>query len=56
MDWNEYRKLLDQKISDAWHNYEYAEKKFNEAKAKYEAVMLEKQSFEKSLDNLVGEK
>lgn len=56
MNWNEYQKYLDQKISDAWHNYEYAEKKYIEAKAKYEAVMLEKQSYDKDLDEMVGEK
>jgi hypothetical protein len=56
MNWNDYQKILDQKISDAWHNYENAEKKYNEAKAKYETIMWEKQSFENALDERLEEK
>jgi hypothetical protein len=56
VDWKEYRRLLEMKIADALYNYEFAKKKSDEAKAKYEAVLLEKESFEKALDEIVGEK
>lgn len=49
MDWNEYQKFLDEKIADARHNMEHAARTYLEAKAKYEAVLLEKETFEKAL-------
>ena len=50
VNWNYYRKLLDEKIADAWYNWEQAEKKARAAKAAYDAVMREKKSFETALD------
>lgn len=49
MDWKSYRKFLDEKIADAKHNLDHAAKDYLETKAKYEMVLIEKESFEKAL-------
>lgn len=50
MDWNEYEKFLDQKIADAQYNLDHAAKTYLEAKAKYEAMVREKELFLKSIN------
>lgn len=47
---NYYRQLVDEKVSDAWHNMEQAEKAYRQAKANYESVMMEKNNFEKAIE------
>lgn len=49
MDWAYYQSLLDQKITDAQHNHEYALKQARETKAILESVLREKESFLKML-------
>lgn len=46
---NYYRQLVDEKVSDAWHNMEQAEKAYRQAKATYESAMMEKDNFEKAI-------
>jgi hypothetical protein len=53
MNWSYYSTLLDHKIADAQYNYDYAEKKAREAKAVLNAVLLEKENFEKALKEMV---
>lgn len=53
MDWRHYQRLLDEKVSDAWYNWERAEKAQRAAKAAYDAVLLEKKAFEGALDDLM---
>lgn len=55
MDWNEYQKFLNQKIADAKYNYESAQRRFKEAKAAFDAAVMEKQAFENALDEKTGE-
>lgn len=55
MNWKAYEKLLDEKIKDAKFTLEYTSKKHMEAKAKYESVLLEKESFLKALDEKLGD-
>jgi hypothetical protein len=45
MDLITYEKFLDQKISDAKHTLDHAAKEYLEAKAKYELVLFERDSF-----------
>jgi hypothetical protein len=47
MNTDRYRLLIDQKLSDAWHNYELTEKAYREAKAIYESILVQKESYEK---------
>jgi hypothetical protein len=49
MDWNKYQKFLDQKIADAKYNLDHAFKEYQEAKAKYEAMLQEKETFKKAI-------
>lgn len=49
MDSNEYEKFLDQKIADTKYILSHAAKEYLEAKAKYEAMVKEKENFLKSL-------
>ena len=51
MNWAYYSKLLDEKVADAWYNWEQAEKKVRQAKAAYESAMREKKSFEEAIEN-----
>lgn len=55
VNWVYYSHLLDEKIADAWYNWEHAERKEREARTVYEAAMREKESFENALDEMVGE-
>jgi hypothetical protein len=56
LSWKEYQSYIDRKISDARYNFEYAEKRYLEAKLNYEAALLEKESFEKALDEKFTDK
>ena len=56
MNWTQYSKLLEVKIADTHYNMKFAEKKYKEAKAHYEASLREKHSFESALDDLMGKK
>jgi hypothetical protein len=49
MDPKTYERFLDEKIADAKHNLDHAAKDYLEAKAKYELVLFEKESFIKSM-------
>lgn len=55
MNWTYYESLLDQKITDAQYNSNYADKKAREAKAALESVLREKESFTEALNELMGE-
>lgn len=53
MNWNQYRQLVDNKIADAWYNMDRAEKEYVQAKAKYDAAMREKESFENAVKDMM---
>jgi hypothetical protein len=55
VDWNKYRRMLDEKESDAKFNVEQAEKKVREARAAYDAVLRERKAFENVLIESMGE-
>lgn len=50
MNWGQYVRLLDEKISDAWYNWERAEKEARQAKAAYESALREKKAFETAIE------
>ena len=53
MNWDEYSKMMDEKIHEAELNMKYAEQKFREAKAVYDSLLLQKKSYEDALDELM---
>lgn len=53
INWNQYRQLVDEKIADAWHNMDQAEKAYAQAKAAYDAAMREKESFETAVKEMM---
>jgi hypothetical protein len=55
MNWTYYETLLEQKITEAEHNSNHADKKAREAKAVLESVLREKEAFKKALNELMGE-
>ena len=54
MNWTDYSKLLDERITEAKYNLEYTEKKFKEAKMIYGVAVRGKEAFEKALDEKLG--
>jgi hypothetical protein len=46
VDTNEYRNLINEKVQDAWYNYQNAERQFKAAQAKYEAANEELRKFD----------
>lgn len=55
ISWMEYINLVERQECEAKGNMLDAEKKWKEAKAKYEAVRLQKESFFDSLDMMMEE-
>ena len=49
MNWNVYSRILDEKLGDAEYEFGQAEKKYKATKARVEALRVEKQAFEESL-------
>lgn len=49
MDPKKYERFLDEKVADAKYNLEHATKVYQESKAKYEAVLREKEMFQKAI-------
>lgn len=45
MDAKEYQKLIEEKVEDAWYNYEQAERRFKAAKSVYDAANEELRKF-----------
>lgn len=50
MNWGVYKQILDGRVSDAWYNFEEAEKKYKQAKAEYEYAMAARESFDVTLE------
>jgi hypothetical protein len=55
MNWNEYEKMLLQQIADAKHNMEHSEKEYKQNKAKYDALILQHQSFKLAINKMLGD-
>lgn len=53
MNWGVYKQILDERVSDAWYNWEELEKKARQAKATYEAAVASRDSYEVQLDELL---
>lgn len=53
MNWAYYRKLLDEKVADAWYNWEQAEKNTKQAKAAYDSALREKEAFENAIEQKI---
>jgi hypothetical protein len=53
MNWNEYSKLLDNQITEAKFNLDHAESKYKQSKMIYEALLMQKEMFEKSLNEML---
>lgn len=49
MNWNVYSRILDEKLGDAEYEFGQAEKKYKATKARVEALRVEKQAFEDSM-------
>jgi hypothetical protein len=56
MNWNEYSKLLDNQITEAKINLDPAESKYKQSKMIYEALLMQKEMFEKSMDEKINKK
>lgn len=52
MNLQQYSRLVDEKVSDAWYNMEQAEKAYNQAKATYEQAMRERKAFDEYLEEM----
>jgi hypothetical protein len=48
VNWNVYSRILDEKLGDAEYELDKAEKRFKTAKAKRDALLVEKKAFEES--------
>jgi hypothetical protein len=55
MNWTYYETLLNQKITEAEHNFKYAEQKSREAEAVLNGVLREKEAFLEALKELMRE-
>jgi hypothetical protein len=53
LNWNHYSFLINQKLQDAQHNVEHAERKCKDAKTVYWSLLKEKESFENALTELL---
>jgi hypothetical protein len=48
-----YKRLLEERIADAFYNWEYYEKKSREAEAVYKAAMKEREAYDKAIDKMM---
>jgi hypothetical protein len=55
LNWRNYSNFIDEKVKDAKHNLEHAEKKRKEAQVVYTSVLREKENFENALEELIKE-
>jgi hypothetical protein len=55
VNWRIYSNFIDEKVKDAKHNLDYAEKKYKEAQVVYTSVLREKENFENALEELIKE-
>jgi hypothetical protein len=56
MNWSEYSTLLDNQITEAKFNLDHAESKYKQCKMVHEALLMQKEMFEKSMDEKINKK
>jgi hypothetical protein len=55
VNWNVYSRILDEKLGDAEYELDKAEKRFKTAKARRDALLVEKRAFEDSMQITMDE-
>jgi hypothetical protein len=55
VNWNEYRKLLDQQLEDKKANYEQAKKELRTARVQLDLVERQIRAFERSVSQKLGD-